>query len=236
MSAKGWSKVDKAWNNLSRRERVLIVITASVLPLMLMFVMVLEPVLDRLQGVDGKIESLERSLASQERLLRILQDAEIPDPDVKANKKLQALELRFEALSSDVDRFAQNLVGPEQMLGLLHSVLGAEKGLKILSASSLPVEPLVLSAETVEADSRKSAKKKTVAREKALQDAVIYIHPFELRLEGSYTALYRYLKKMEQLHQGFFWDILEYQSGTYPNAQIRLRVHTLSTEGNWLGA
>ena len=241
MSNKAWNKVDDAWEKLSKRERLLLLLTACVLPLMLLFVMVLEPALDRMQGVDSEIESLERSVHTQEKMLRMLQDADLPDPNAKAHRDLKALVNRLDVINSDVDRFARNLVGPEQMLGLLHSVLGPENDLKLIEAFSLPVEPLVLKkdaegAEAQIAPQRLTADAEARAREKAMQDAVIYIHPFEMQLQGSYEALYRYLQSIEALHQGFFWDRLEYTADKYPNATIRLRVHTLSTEESWLGA
>lgn len=239
MSRKTWRKVDEAWDNLSRREKVLLFFTATVVPLMLLFVMVLEPVLDRIQGVEGQITSLERSVNTQERMLRMLQDADLPDPNAKAQKQLKALVSRLDALDNEVERFARNLVGPEQMLGLLHSVLGPENDLKVVEALSLPVEPLVLNKDKENADSTEitlTAEATERERAKAMQDAVIYIHPFEVQLEGSYEALYQYLQGLEALHQGFFWDRLRFTAENYPNASIRLRVHTLSTEESWLGA
>ncbi len=241
MSNKAWNKIDDAWEKLSKRERLLLLLTACVLPLMLLFVMVLEPALDRMQGVGSEIESLERSVHTQEKMLRMLQDADLPDPNAKAHRDLKALVNRLDVINSDVDRFARNLVGPEQMLGLLHSVLGPENDLKLIEAFSLPVEPLVLKKDTEGAEAQIAPQRLTAdaearAREKAMQDAVIYIHPFEMQLQGSYEALYRYLQSIEALHQGFFWDRLEYTADKYPNATIRLRVHTLSTEESWLGA
>lgn len=241
MSANTWRKVDDAWEKLSKRERLLLFLTASVLPLMLLFVMVLEPALDRMQGVEGEIESLKRSVNTQEKVLRMMQDADLPDPNAKAHRDLKALVNRLDAINSDVDRFARNLVGPEQMLGLLHSVLGPDNDLKLIEAFSLPVEPLVLNkeeegSEGVSAAQRLTADAEAREREKAMQNAVIYIHPFEMKLQGSYQALYRYLQSIEALHQGFFWDRLEYSADKYPKATIRLRVHTLSTEESWLGA
>lgn len=239
MSRKTWRKVDEAWDNLSRREKVLLFLTAAVVPLMLLFVMVLEPALDRMQGVEAQITSLERSVNTQERMLRMLQDAELPDPNAKAQKQLKALMGRLDTLDNEVEQFARNLVGPEQMLGLLHSVLGPENNLKVVEALSLPVEPLVLNNDQEETDSTAitlTAEANERERAKAMQDAVIYIHPFEVQLEGSYEALYQYLKGLEALHQGFFWDRLKFTADNYPNASIRLRVHTLSTEESWLGA
>lgn len=239
MSRKAWRKVDEAWDKLSRREKVLLFFTALVVPVMLLFVMVLEPALDRMQGVEDQITSLERSVNTQERMLRMLQDADLPDPNAKAHKQLKALVSRLEALDNEVDRFARNLVGPEQMLGLLHSVLGPENDLKLVEALSLPVEPLVLSPEKETANLpaiKLTAEAAERERAKAMQEAVIYIHPFEVQLEGSYEALYQYLQGLEALHQGFFWDRLQFTAEDYPKASIRLRVHTLSTEESWLGA
>lgn len=239
---RGWNQVNKAWDNLSKRERLLIVVTTSMMPLMLLFVFVLEPALERLQGVDEQISSLELSVQTQEQILRQYQGAALPDPNAAANSKLMELVRKLEGLDTDLDDFSRKLVGPQQMLGLLHSVLGSEEGLRIIDASSLPVEPLVMQ-ESEDGSSVTAFKAfglntdaKDATRAQAMKEAVIYIHPFELRLEGDYNALYKYLLKIEQLHQGFFWDKLEYKAGTYPNAEILLRVHTLSTEDSWLGA
>lgn len=238
-----WRQIETAWENLTKREKVLIFATISALPLALIFVLVLEPALDRLQGIDDQISTLEQSVQTQENVLSMLQNAPRPDPNLKAQAQLTSLVNQLDQINNDVELFAQRLVGPEQMLGLLHSVLEGEKQLELVEALSLPVQPLTLKkpeeenatpelslpkALTAEAEAR--------AREKAMQEAVIYVHPFQLQLKGSYQALYNYLQRIEQLHQGFFWDQLELNAEKYPEATIRVRVHTLSTEESWLGA
>ncbi|MGB0733518.1 MAG: hypothetical protein ACPGPF_07120, partial [Pontibacterium sp.] len=212
-----WEQANRAWMDLSRREQVLILITLCVIPVVLVFVYSVEPALKRLQGVDAEIARLELDVQSDLRVLELMQRTEIPNPDIKAQAELDALTQRYQGLEHNLNVFSQRLVQPDEMLTLLHSVLTPNTGLAILSAQSLPVEPLDLSAVNSGSESQVD---NTDTRERAMKDAVIFKHPFELELQGSYSALFEYLQKLENLHQGFFWNQLTFEAGEYPNANV----------------
>lgn len=248
-----WTKSSQAWLAFTRREKVLLVVTALALPFALMFVLMIEPALKTLDGIDQAIRETEGNIASQQIIIQALQNAEKPDPDEQARNALNALAMRLNSVQEQISQFSQQLVSPSQMMQLLHSILDADSGLEIKSAKSLEAVPIRLQPPETEASPQTKMLHKPAIKglpssvmivpsqleapeEPVKQEALVYKHAFEVELEGSYTALYNYLLSLEALHQGFFFEYLEFETGTYPKARILLRVHTLSIDEGWIGA
>ncbi|WP_415906309.1 hypothetical protein ACMXYX_17060 [Neptuniibacter sp. QD72_48] len=224
---KRWQDWDSKWNELTARERIMLLVVGLVTPLALIFVFLIEPAMIVLQKVPSKIETMQTSIDAQNRVLQLLQSQEPKDPDIEARAELKRLRTELSEANQDIKRAATNLVSPDQMLTLLRSVLANEQGIALVSAKSLPVEAQQLNEKPGEADQ----KNKPVGPK-----AVIFIHPFELELEGTYQGLYDYLQRIEHLDGVFFWDALEYKVDEYPTAKVKIKVHTLSSEAGWLGA
>ncbi|WP_415889645.1 hypothetical protein ACMXYV_17305 [Neptuniibacter sp. SY11_33] len=224
---KRWQEWDSKWSELTARERVMLLLVGLVAPLALIFVFLIEPAMIVLQKVPSKIEAMQTSIDAQDRVLQLLKSQEPKDPNVEARAELKRLRTQLSEANQDIKRAATNLVSPDQMLSLLRSVLASEQGISLVSAKSLPVVAKQLNEKPVDAD--KDTKS-------GGPEAVIFIHPFELELEGTYQGLYDYLQKIEQLDGVFFWDTLEYKVDEYPSAKVKIKVHTLSSEAGWLGA
>lgn len=220
---KRWQQWDKKWSNFSPRERVMLLLVALLGPLALIFVFLIEPALITLQKVPAKIDALSTSLNAQNKVLKVWEGQDVVDPNIAARAELKRLRGELSATNKEIKQAAANLVSPDQMLTLLHSVLADGNGVKVVSAKSLDVELRQLSEPAAEGEEPKV-------------QAAIYVHPFELELEANYQGLYDYLQRLEGLEGVFFWDLLEYQVQEYPKAKVKLRVHTLSSEAGWLGA
>lgn len=206
------------WAVLTTRERVLILLTGMLIPLVLIYVFLLEPALISLKAVPSQKMVLEQSINGQRQVLNLLKGQKAIDPNVAAREELKRLRLELSAHNEDIRRAATNLVSPDQMLTMLKDVFDSGAAIALISARSLDVETMQLG----DPESNTAAK--------------IYIHPFEVVLEGSYQGLYDYLLKIEQLEGVFFWDTLDYTVGEYPTAKITIKVHTLSSVAGWLGA
>ncbi len=63
----------------------------------------------------------------------------------------------------------------------------------------------------------------------------LYEHATTIKFSGNYQQLHHYLVALETSPWGLFWDQLEYVVKDYPNAEISLRVHTVSTDQHWIG-
>ena len=219
------SNVESKWEALSTRERSLVLITAVVVPIVLIYIVLIEPSIMSLKQQQAKLAGLETSIASQNQVLTLLKAKEPVDPNIAAREGLKRLRLELTQANDEIRRAATNLVSPDQMLAMLRDVLKGEQGVALVSARSLAIETLQLGAETQNDGSASSA-----------PSALIYAHPFEVELEGSYQGVYDYLQKIEQLEGVFFWDTLTYKVDQYPTAKVKIKVHTLSSEARWLGA
>ncbi|WP_286240541.1 type II secretion system protein GspM [Neptuniibacter halophilus] len=224
-----WQVWSDKWAGLSKRERGLVLVTVTLAPLALIYVLLLEPALIKLQKLPAELAELETGIRSQQQVLDLLQSQEPVDPNIAARQQLQKLRAELAAADKKIKESTDQLVSPDQMLGLLRSVLTADTGVELVSIKTLGVETMELEPEPTDTQ--------TGSTDPSDQPkAVLYLHPFELELKGSYQGLYNYLQRIEQLDGVFFWDQLDYQVELYPQASIKLRVHTLSSEAGWLGA
>lgn len=219
------NKAAQKWDALSSRERWLVIISAVVIPIVLIYILLIEPSIISLQHQHAKSADLQVEMASQKQVLDLLRAKEPVDPNIAVREELRRLRLELTNANADIKRAATNLVSPDQMLSMLKDVLKDEQGVSLLSAKSLAVETLELGGNNEKTKAESSA-----------PSAVIYAHPFEIELQGSYQGIYDYLQKIEQLDGVFFWDTLNYAVDEYPAAKVKIRVHTLSSEARWLGA
>ncbi|MGB0206280.1 MAG: type II secretion system protein GspM [Neptuniibacter sp.] len=228
---KTWQSWSARWDELSKRERGLLLITAIAVPIVLIYVLLIEKPLQSLQSTPKQMAAIEKELKHQQRLLEFLESKEVKDPNVAARAELKSLRQKLKEANEDVRQAAGNLVSPQKMLTLLRSVLENEQGTELISARSLPVQNVQLGHTAQTEDDEVASEENSNAA-----TAVIYMHPFEIELQGNYQGVYDYLRKVEQLDGVFFWDLLEYGVEEYPNAKVRIQIHTLSYEEGWLGA
>jgi MSHA biogenesis protein MshJ len=215
---KFFSEGAEKWTALTARERGLILVTIVALPFVVVYISLIEPALLSMKEIPSQKSVLEKSISSQKQVLELLKGKEAIDPNIAARNELKRLRLQLSTQNEEIRRAATNLVSPDLMLIMLRDVLNNGTSISLVSARSLDIETMELG----DPQSESTAK--------------IYVHPFEVVLEGSYQGLYDYLKRIEQLEGVFFWDTLDYTVGEYPTAEIKIKVHTLSSVAGWLGA
>lgn len=135
----------------------------------------------------------------------------------ESNQQIEELE---QALSATFD----SLVPPTEVTRFIRSLLLENTSLKLIALNNEPVEVINLTAQSMESpDTDPNA------------TARLYQHATNIKLTGDYVSLYNYLIELEQSEWTLYWDQLQYQVTTYPNAEIMLRIYTLSTDEHWLG-
>lgn len=224
---KQWSQWSERWDLLSKRERLLLILTAVVVPVVLIYVLLIEQPLLALNKLPDQIATAEQARSHQQKLLAFLQEQKLKDPNIAAREELKQLRKQLQLENDKVRNAASNLVSPQQMLVMLRSVLADRSGTALIQAKSLPVETVELGGSTGEGAQEQQEKQPV---------AVIYLHPFEVELEGNYQGVYSYLQTLENLEGVFFWDLLDYNVEQHPQAKVKVRIHTLSYEAGWLGA
>lgn len=224
-----FGKNAEKWEALSSRERVLVLFTITIAPLALIYIWLIEPALISIKKVPPQLSVLETGIAGQEKVLTLLKGQEAIDPNIAARAELKRLRLELTEKNDEIKRAATNLVSPDQMLLMLKDVLDNGDSVSLLSARSLAVESMQLG----QAEENINSTENTV---QAGPVATIFIHPFEIEIEGTFQGVYDYLLRIEQLDGVFFWDSLDYSVEEHPTAKVKIKVHTLSSEAGWLGA
>ncbi len=214
------------FDQLSRRERLLVAVTLLVFIVAVFFVFLLEP-LYKAQGSSRlQIEQAERTLSNREIEKNALIQAKAADPSSAVRKELQSLIQQDKQLTAELSRQSVFLTDPSQMTSVLETVLEKSPGITLQKLTSLPVEPLKLAVSSVQTLHN---------QENISPPAPVYQHRFELHIRGEYQDIYDYLLRLESLSSAFFWDVLEYRVNKHPEAEALLRVYTISAEEGWLG-
>lgn len=158
------------------------------------------------------------------------------DPDEANRKKLAELRAEEARLKEELDSATSHLVSSEVMPDLLRRVLNKSEGLSLVKLNGLGSVPLVPPTAAPEKEGKAAAAqsvKEPVAENGELASA--YKHGMQIQFTGDFFATLNYMRKLEQLEWGFFWESVDFTVAEYPGASASIRVFTLSLNPNWIG-
>lgn len=150
------------------------------------------------------------------------------DPDKEKKSQITQLQSDLERVQGKLQNVSQSLIKADQLPLALQQVLQKTTQLTLLEVNTLPARELQLVEEGEAAKSSKEPQDKT-------KSAGVYEHAVEIRVAGTYSQVVQFLMALEQLPWRFYWQSLDYKVVQYPNAEINLRVYTLSAEEGLLG-
>ena len=100
------------------------------------------------------------------------------------------------------------------MLPVLQSLLQQTAQVQLLALASKPPEAVLQNPER--------------------PDLGMFKHTIELHIKGSYFQVHQLLQAIEQSPWRFYWSRMDYQVISYPNAEIKLELYTLSTSEDYI--
>jgi MSHA biogenesis protein MshJ len=151
------------------------------------------------------------------------------DPDAVNRAQLETLKKQLAEIELDVRESTNHLVSPNNMAVILQTILNKSRGLQLTEIRGLGVSPLIAVA-AVPAGQEGVASPPAVD---GLENA--YKHGLILKFEGDYMSTLQYLRELEALEWGFFWENLEYEVIEYPRGRVSITLYTLSLEKDWIG-
>ena len=104
-------------------------------------------------------------------------------------------------------------MSPDRMISLLKELLDKQSKLTLINFNVLPVVTIESNIDG---------------------GNLFYQHGLTMELEGEFEALSDYLSQIESLPLQLFWDDLVIETQNFPTLTIKLRVHTLSQDEDWL--
>lgn len=220
----------KAYEKTTTREKNIVLVTLIAALLLLGYLLLVEPLIisnSKLLDQQQEITDINSAL-----LLKIesTKNKKLEDPNAKLKIELERLIQQSEKYEEDINLLTKALVAPRQMVNLLESVMTEDKKLKLVSLKNLPEVALSLDGQQLSelAQTESDGDNKNT-------EALIYKHAFEVELEATYSSTLAYLKRLDDLQWQLFWQDLRYETTTYPNGILKIKIYTLSMSKEVLG-
>lgn len=216
------------------RERVLIFITLIAV-VFLLWNFLVQANFDRerkvLQAEAEKISSEQKSLETQ---ISTLAMAMASDPAIAKNNEINKLNSEISVVEERLSGLSQGLISAEKLPKVLEEVLLRTASVKLLQVRTLAASELQLAATTTVTTTATTTEANSASKTNSGGTGV-YKHGVLIRVAGSYSELIQLMTEIEALQWKFYWESLDYTVKQYPNAEIDIRVFTLSSEEGLLG-
>jgi len=193
---------------LELRERILILVAATVTLYLAVDSIGLQPILKAQQVTKQNVSNLEMKLSALREQANLLSYKTADDSMRSLHESRDQLVVELKELDATILGQLGALVEPAQAANVLEQVVSKHRGLKVKS----------LQAHAVPLDKTDSAHE---------QMAGLSRYQMEFELEGSYLDLLSYLQELESMPWKFFWENVDFQIGVYPHAITRLQLYTL---------
>ncbi len=222
-------------DNLSLRERAVVFLGIIAVIFSIFDAYMLTPIETEQKKVIAKLNT-----KNAERLVLINQFQNLvktskEDPNAENIALLKTLRSRLIDVQADLESSTGHLVSAKDMPKILETVLHKVGGLTLRNLNSLGVTPIVAKSEEELAaakvnDGSNNEKKLTADN---IDNA--YKHGLRIEISGDYLTTLDYLRKLEELEWGFFWDNFKLTVNEYPDASVAIEIFTLSLNQEWIG-
>lgn len=224
---------------LTAKERVLVIASLLLSVVMAWQSLLIDPLAARKQTLLAAVTSASDELRKIEAVSADLMAGAQVDPDASTRQLIAAREQELAALRERVEARVGRVVPPAQMAKVLETVLGRIRDLEFVGLEGLGVEPLVPVDATAAAPAAtagtRDAKPPTPLVATPPPRKTAYRHGIRIRFAGSYIATINYLRALEALPWGFFWDRVELKTQDFPRVEGSIVVYTVSLEEGWIG-
>ena len=217
-------------DNLSVRERGILLGGGLVLILMLWFSVLHEPLAKEKQQLRTQIDKKQTEIETLGLQFQILNESKQKDPNLENRQRKDQLITELEQTRNEILESTQNLIAPKMMPEILRSMLAKTEGLKLVKLNGLGKTPIIDKEKDPD-----DAGSKTDDSDKDDEYDSAYKHGMKIVFEGNFLTTLDYIKKLESLEWKFFWDSIEFKVETYPRSTSSITLYTLSLDENWIG-
>lgn len=209
-----WQLLAQRYNQITPRERVLVLATGIFVLGFLAYFLWLDATWSQNAREKSEIKKLQQSNQQMSQQIESLKLALKRDPNEGIRKELEKLKLAIEEQDGRLGELTLDLVSPGQMLPVLQSLLLQTAQVQLLALTSKPPEAVLQNPER--------------------PDLGMFKHSIELHLRGSYFQIHELIEAIEASKWRFYWSRLHYKVESYPNAEVRLQLYTLSTSEDYI--
>jgi MSHA biogenesis protein MshJ len=224
-------RLDQWFAALSKRERIMVLGAVFLVPVYLFAQLVYLPSQKQYSNLLTSVHSQQQENESISDQLVQLGNSMSADPNAAQAEQIDQISHQMASFDTFLRDSVAGLVPPQRMAELLREMLSNNAGLTLVSLKNLPAQSLMPAPEVEKVNTGTTTE--TQGQDGGVN---LYRHGIELKFNGSYLAILKYLGKLQELSQRIFWDGVTVQmSDSYPRAQVTLNVYTLSPEKGWIG-
>jgi len=205
-----YQQLEDKLHALSVRERVILAVAVGILILGLFDQLLLRGLMAERVQIESEKADVLQNLQVANNTIEALEKTIANNPNLSLQQAIGKLQVSEQRIDDQINSITTGMIEPSQMAYVLGELLSDESGLKILSIHS------------------SAARRLMVADEQQQQSAAIYRHELELKMEGSFFQMKKYLRALEALPERVVVDELEYKVNQHPDGALVLNVHTLS--------
>lgn len=210
------------WHQLTVREKIIFMVLVPVLILAMVQLFEVNPMEARSKKVQAQIQKNAKQIELISQQIQLTQQQLAKNSTTKLNNQQKGLELKVKQQTEKMQQFLNKLVPPQLMAKTVEGMLKKRGKLKLISLANLAAIPLPEEQEKNEGNKNNSP--------------LVFKHSLKVSFKGRYFDVLNYLKDLERSNVGFFWDAMDYQVKNYPDATITLKLFTLGTARQWMGA
>ena len=184
-----------------------------------------------LRTMTDERDRIQRAIAwTDEAIVRLdaettaITEVELTEEQLRFQQQKELLNRQIEELDSQIANEVADLIPPEAVVSILEDMLAADPSMKLLSLKSQ--KPYRVG----------SGKAGSEARESSAPDAQsLYRHRLSIEIAASFPAALAYLQRIESSRWHLLWDRFELNVQEFPETVIRIDLHTLSRQEEWIG-
>lgn len=229
-----WQQALLKIDSLTLRERIIVFALACVLTVSLFTLAVFDKQFAKIKQLSSQISQTQGHIEQARKDVR-QGLIDYRDPNEDNIERLQALQQELPVMRNALLDLHKGLVSPVRMTSLLQDITRGRTNLQLLSLKTLPATNLVTKELTSLTPGSGQAALATAAALVTKPDAIaVYTHGVELVVQGSYPAIFDYVKQLESMPWQLLWNEAKLEVREYPIATLKLTVYSLSLDKKWL--
>lgn len=206
------TKLQARFDLLTTREKIIVVATLLISVWSLWDSFFYQDAMQQQTLLSQKLSNIDNQINAQRKTIEQLENNTYVDPNLANQNKLAHLQQQLTQLQEQMTVGDKKFVPPQLMPRVLEEMLSKSNALTLVNLNTLPITTLLPVNE----------------------QHPIYKHGLTLTFSGTYLNTLNFLNALENLPWAFIWDNLEYNVKNHPNAEVSIRVYTLSFEEKWL--
>lgn len=213
-------QIDKLREQFDARpaaEKFIVAVLLAGILFWLYLILISDPLKAEINEAKVQLSSTEARLAAMQTRQQRAEVSSQQDPNRAAREQLAKLVSDEAEARAQLNALTGSVISPLAMNSLLTSVLETQSGLSLKRVENLPPQQVTGNGAAPASGQR------------------VFQHGLVMEFEGDFLSTLKYLVYLESLSENFYWDALSVVPSDWPTAKVKLELHTLSAEENFIG-